>query len=449
MIKTPSEGQELAIKFAMENKYSIIAMKPGQGKTLCAVEVAKRLKLNTLVVCPSYGRKTWLNEFSSQIPGISISNFKQGKEIYPVWDDGVCILSYSLLVERRKPSFDEKTKRADLLFEWADLVVFDECHYLKEQDNTRTKAAHKLVYENMNKYVMLLSGTPAKNRVHELYSQVAICHYKHEDSAFLKRFPTWVSFANHFSEKYYTMIRTKRGSFPKVNYRGLKNIKELGSILSQCYFKMPDKFEHKMPPKIIENIEADNIKNMPELVKELEKFLEKDGGISPTLKSQAALLSAKFTGRLARDLVDLHGSVVVFTDHIDACEQIVDNLNHFLKVPKFGPIHGNIPAKQREATLDMFQKGIIPAIVATTGTLSTSVDLTVSNAMIINDPPWVPGNLEQIEGRINRRGQNESCFYYRVMATVQSEKIYEVLASKSKTLKKIDEKMEELHVNRK
>jgi superfamily II DNA or RNA helicase len=437
---TPSEGQELAIEYATSKRYSIIAMPPGQGKTLCAVEVARRLKLNTLVVCPSYAKKVWVKEFKNQFGDqLQITLFNKGADIYPLWDDGVAIVSYSLLTE---PRVKDPTKRMDSVFEWADLIVFDEGHLLKETDNKRTLAAHKLVYENQVPYVMLLSGTPAKNRVHELYSQIALCHYKNDYSEFLQKYPTWVYFANQFSEKSYKVIKTRRRNIPTVNYSGVKNKEELKEILDTCYFKLPDKYLHKLPERTIINVEPDITQDIPELMKEFEEFILEEKGVSPAIKAKAALASAKFTASLAIDLQMKHGSVVIFTDHVASASEIARSLKA-KKMSVNEAISGELTVKRREKILEDFQEGATDFIVATVGTLSTAISLTRSQCMIINDPPWVSGDLEQTEKRILRRGQKNHCYYYRVMATKQAEKIYKVLDKKKKDLKQIDELMED------
>lgn len=436
---TPSEGQELAIKFAIENKYSILAMPPGQGKTLCAVEMALRLKLNALVVCPSYAKKIWINEFKGQCPEIEITTFSKGDQIYPLWDDGVAILSYSLLLDRTNK--EDKTKRADSLFEWADLIIFDESHNLKESDNQRTVAAHKLVYENRVPYIVLLSGTPIKNRLYELYSQIALCHYKEDNSTFLDKYPTWVHFANRFSNKTYKVVRTRRGNIPQTTYSGVKNLEELKPILETCYFKLPNKYLHKLPSRVVYNVEADKMRAFPGLVEEFEKFMSGKDGVMPDIKAQAALSTAKFTGQLAKDLLMKHETVVIFTDHVEACKSIAENLTRQLGT-LISPVYGEISVSKREIILEEFQKGLKPVIVATTGTLSTAISLTISNVMIMNDLPWVVGDLDQTECRISRRGQEETCFYYRVMATKQSHRISKILDSKRKDIKAIDDLME-------
>ena len=431
---TPSEGQELAINFAVKNKYSIIALPPGQGKTLCAVEVARRLKLNALVICPSYARKVWVKEFKNQFnDDIMVSNLRANKEIYPLWDEGVAIISYSLLLDNKSTP---KTKRSDWLFEWADLVIFDEVHLIKETDNKRTTAAHKLIYENRVPYVMMLSGTPAKNRIYELYSPIAISHYKKDDSEFLKKYPTWVSFAEQFSNVNYKTIRARGRNIVQVEYSGSKNHPELKEILKECYFKLPDKYLHKLPDRFDTYVETDKLEEMPELIEAFQKFDEKNTGITPDIKAKAALMSAAFTVVLAKDLYLKHGPVVIFTDHIKSCEKIAESL-------KIEPIHGGVSQQKRARILEEFQNGINKFIVATTQTLSVGISLTISNCMIVNDFPWVSGDLEQLERRILRRGQDKECYYYYVMATNQSKRILQKVRRKARDLKKIDELMEE------
>jgi SNF2 family DNA or RNA helicase len=435
---TPSEGQELAIKFAIDHKYSIIDMPPGQGKTLCAVEVARRLKLNTLVICPSYGKNVWLKEFSRQVPDLEIVCFKKGKEIYPLWDNGVAILSYHLILDRQNTQ--DKTGRADKLFEWADLVVLDESHNIKESDNVRTQAIHKMIYENRVKYVMMLSGTPAKNRIYELYSPIAICQYRKDNSPFLEKYPTWVHFANEFSHREYVVIRTKRGNIPQTVYKGTKNMDKLKPILDECYFKLPEKYLHKLPPKVYYNIEMESMSDSEELMSAFQDFMDDSRGVMPNIKAKAALATSKMSGQLARDLILKFEAVAVFTDHVAAAISIAENLSITLGMT-IEPIHGEVALAKREKILEDFQNGFRPVIVATTGTLSTAVSLARANAMVINDPPWVPGDLLQLENRICRRGQDKTSFYYRVMASKQSERIYEVLEEKSRDLKVVADMM--------
>jgi SNF2 family DNA or RNA helicase len=426
----PTKGQRLAVEFASRSRYSIIALPPGQGKTLCGVTLALEKKLDTLVVCPGYARNEWINCFKGQDPNIIIDNFTSHKDIYRKWDEGVAIISYELLYNYREKGKEDE--RSQWLFEWADLVIVDEAHLLKETDNKRTKYAHKLIYENRTKYLMLLSGTPAKNRVYELYSLLALCNYKDDKSEFLEKYPTWTAFANYFSHPHFKKIYTKRGSFTQVVFEGFRNEKDLKPYLDQCYFRLPKDLYFKLPPKIDRFIVAEKLRKYDKLVDEFMSFIKHNRGTTPDIKTKAAEELAPFTAKIAKELYETHGPIVVFSDHIKPTEIIAKKLG-------VSPINSKVNMKKRNAILKEFQDGKSRYIVATIGTLSTAISLVTSRCMIINDPPWVPGDLEQTERRIRRKGQTETCFYYKVLATPQSEKIYKVLEDKKQTLNKIDE----------
>lgn len=424
---SPTQGQEFAIDFALKAKYSILAMKPGQGKTLCAVEIMRRKGLNMLVVCPGYGRGEWSFTIAKQCPEKEIISIKKRADLYRPTGNEAIIVSYEMLYDPKQNPKDKITRE---LFLWADIVVFDECQYLKSMTSKRSYYAHKLVYETEVPYLMLLTGTPIKNRIEELYSLVSLCHYKFENSKFHKVFPKWHRFAEFFSHPREKRIKTKRGIITQVVYEGTRNLDKLKEYTEWCYFTMPKHLEFKNKEKIIRNVLADRVKDSPDLEKSFLEFVNNNKSTQPTEKKQAALETASFSGSLALELSKEYGQIVIFTDHQGSSEKIAKKL----KVPH---IHGGVNVKKRIDIMEKFKAGEYKFIVATYGTLSTAISLVNSNVMVLNDPPWVPGDLEQTMARIDRKGQDRQCIYYRVIATKQSEKIYDILERKQKTIDKL------------
>lgn len=431
---TPSEGQELAMSFLKKAKYALLAMKPGQGKTLCAVEYAVRNNLRLLVICPGYARSEWTMTMRRQKPNAIIENFKKRSDIYDVYDADLMVISYEMLYDPKLPKNDQG-RNARKLAMAADIIAVDEVQYAKSMESKRSEYLHKLVYECRPDYLALLTGTPIKNRIEELYSICALCYYKFDDPDFLKKYPKVFQFASEFSYPTHKQIRTKRGIVTTIVYEGSRNLEKLKEYISWFYFTMPKRLEFKLKERDERFIEADKMPSIPELEAAFMSFISNKKSSTPEVKAQAALITAQFTAKIAKELKDAHGSIVIFTDHQKSCDEIAQKL----KVPA---IHGAIPIAQRNKTLKAFQDGKSNFIVATYGTLSTAISLIRSHVMILNDPPWVPGDLDQTMARIDRKGQTKSCIYYKVLATKQSERIYKVLKTKSKTIKKLDKLMQ-------
>jgi len=154
--------QQEGLAFALKHHYCIIGDSMGLGKTIQAIEVMKSIpQVKALVVCPAFLKESWAREiknFSTMTPYIS----KKGG-LPPEDENIVVIIGYSQL------------KDADLLFQWADIVTADECHYLKNIDAKRTLYFHDYLQRHRPYRFIGLSGTAVKNRVPEWFSLLALC----------------------------------------------------------------------------------------------------------------------------------------------------------------------------------------------------------------------------------------------------------------------------------
>jgi len=413
--------QSTTVEYLKQNKYSIVALDPGLGKTLVSLKLIDDLNLKALIIVPAYLITNWINEIKKFYPEKEITVFRASKDIYKVWGTDIVITSYGLLAH------------TEYLFEWCDAVFFDEAHALKEVNTKRSDIAHRFIYENSLKRCYLLTGTPMENRVYELYSLLAICNYNPEitDSIFLNKFPSYVHFADYFSHRYITKVKTKRGDKWETNWKGYKNEVELReTFLKGCYVRFSaEEVLQDLPKKVYKNIyisEEDN----PELWEAFVRFNEENSGVSPSLKAQAALNKVPYTVQYCLDLQASAGKVIVYSDHVDACEAIAKAL----KVPY---IHGEVPMKKRSQIADNFLYGDVNFLVATIGGFSTGVTLTKAHHMVFNDFPWVPGRLKQAEKRIDRIGQTKVCFYHRLFGSKQDEKIYDTVIEKEDTIKAV------------
>lgn len=409
-----TQAQKDGIAFAIKNSYSICAMDMGLGKSRNALEVSRMLGVTTLIVCPSHLVLTWQAEINKWLGHTKqISVIKKKSEIYSLWDTDIAIISI------------ENISAADILFEWARLVILDEGHYIKNMEAKRTQTFHRLVYENNIERLMVLTGTPIKNRVEEYFSLLSLCNYnpKLKEQTFLERFPDRITFADYFSNREeYEMDLGPYKSFKVIKWSGYKNEKELKQWLAPIYYRAkgdPGKITYK---EVIINLGEDE-----ELAEELESMGLGENTVAGPAKQMAAMQLVPDTIKYATEIIDECGQLIIYSDFKEPARLIATALG-------VDVITGDTAMEARFKIARKFQAGEIKIIVATIKSFSTGVTLTAANNMIFNDPCWSPGDLKQAEFRINRLGQTKLCVIHRMIGSVQGQKIYEVLQDKMKTI---------------
>lgn len=308
-------------------------------------------------------------------------------------------------------------------------VLVHNCTEIKETKTKRSRAIHKLIYENSIKRVALLTGTPIKNRVGEFYSLIAICNYNPElkESKFLNKFPSQEAFSDYFSyRKEYSIFKYGR-MITITKWEGVREdrIKELKEILVGIYHRI----ETDMPPITYKNVHISDI-DEPGLLEEFKKFQDEASGVSPRAKQESAMKKAPLTCQYVKGLIDrgeVEGPLIVYTDHVEPCKFIANYFNTT-------PIFGEMPPSARHKMADDFQAGKIPVLAATIKAFSTGVTLTASNVIVENDYSWVPGDLRQLEFRISRKGQTRPCFVHRMIGSDQDKYILDTILKKAQTI---------------
>lgn len=412
--------QKDTINYGMKHPYFIMGMEPGLGKTLTALEIAFRSgKKRILYVCPAGLRLNVKAEIHLWYPEKMVSCFTDRKQIYNVWDTDVVIINYEMM------------KYAGKLFEWADSIIFDEAHYLKNTKSQRSDLAHRLVYENGYDRCMLLTGTPIENYVVEYYSLMSLAYYNPRipEPKFLKKFPTEIDFALHFSNKKIYKVLGRE----VIKFEGLRNEVELKEYLSPIYISKKAKDCLDLPPEVEKDVLMSDFDN-PALMEAFEEFENSEFGesVKSEAKKLAAIATVPFTIEYVKHL--LNGGVdkiVVFSDHVDSAELIAK---------EFGVrcITGQMSVEDRNRTVYNFENYATPqVIVGTTKAMGVGFTLTRANNLVFSDYPWVPGQLEQVKRRIIRVTQKRTPFIHYVHGSFQSQRIRESLTVKSDVIRRI------------
>lgn len=414
--------QVKTVQFGMQNPYCIFALKMGLGKTVTSIAVAVNLNLKALVIVPGYLRENFKADIEKFYPSKKFKIIKDSKTLskFTPTDEDFIISSYGIIAHCEK------------LFEWCGICIADEATYLKEMTSQRTEHFHKHVYENNLKRLILLTGTPIQNRVYEFYSLIVLCCYNPEVDEvrknFLTKFPSYIEFADYFSFrrvksiafKKYGKILTKK----VLSWDGIRRLDELRGYLKGIYIRfddtvldLPDMIE--MPVRVL-------AEDYPEMLEQFENFK----GVSPEVKSKAALATVDATFEYTKNLIDQGEThIIIYSDHVKSTEYLAEKF-------KTKPIHGGVDMSER-VKISYAWKRDGGVLCATYGSFSTGVNLTESNHIVANDPPWVPGVLDQAKYRIKRIGQNKTCYFHKILGSKQSESIYKSLEAKLSVINQV------------
>jgi SWI/SNF-related matrix-associated actin-dependent regulator 1 of chromatin subfamily A len=403
--------QREGVEYALKHHYSINACEMGLGKTVQAIATGCKAGGYILVICPAYLINNWINEFNkfcgkgSGFAGYSIFSYEQFTK---------------LIASGEKGSWLEE----------ADIAVFDEAHYLKNMNAKRTKAAHKFVKECKPEYLLLLTGTPIKNRVCEFYSLLKLCSYNPKGTSGLPITKGYWHFADKLSHRHDYKLAN---GIKVVKHTGLKNKPLLLKYLKGKYFRRTAKDELDLPG-ITRSYLSCNIDRGLESQLAAE-FDEGNSHIS-TAKKETALAKAEYTIGFANELFDQDiQPLLIFTDHVGSADAICKGLGGGRSGSRRGySITGATSSEKRANLVAEFQAGGLDYLVCTIGSMSTGFTLTRTNRIIFNDLSWCPADNAQAEARIHRIGQREPCFVVYMVSEGIDEQITQTLQEKMKVL---------------
>jgi len=385
--------------FLEKHHYAILADEMGIGKSLQALTLVNSVREKTLVVCPAYLKGVWYSEIN---------------KFYPWLNECVEVISYAKLKD----------------YQWScgtNIVIADEAHYLSNPNSQRSGAFYNLILTHRPERMVLLTGSPIKNRVTEFFSLLALCGLspkKTNGHNITEHFKNYYSFCNHFCNRTEFKIRGRR----IIKYSGHRNLEDLRKFLQLKYLRRLAKDVLDLP-SIIE-IEFDLGK------KDVDNLFEDfHAQHISTGKAKSALLKAPLTAMLALDLFKQEsGPIVIFTDHIESQKILMSELRKHLRVNGFS---GGTVSSERFQIVSDFQGGAYDILVLTIGSGSTGFTLTNASTLIFNDLPWVPGDISQAIKRINRVGTTEKSKIYYVNLGPMDAHITKVLIEKTKVIEKI------------
>lgn len=409
------------VNFALKHNYSINAMEQGLGKTLQAIAVQQATDLDCVVICPSTLKLGWKEEYE-KFTDIDLSTVKVG-----IKKSKVNIVHY------------EDIYKCSELIRKAGIVIIDEAHYLIHLDSQRTTYVHRMIKKYTPERLIMLTGTPIKNRVSDFFSLLMLTSYspiKNNGTLITDKFKTQEAYNNFFCNSYKMKVtvrpKNKKPFKTEVTrYSGIRNQDILQDYMKFKLIRRLAKNVLDLPEMIFKDVVVSYKKNT-ELEVAFNQFL-KGESYNSSVKKQAALSVAPFTAKYVKDIIKSgEGPVVVFSDHPETLDIIEKDLRK-AKIAS-GKITG-ATSKTRDRDRIAFQNGKLDVLLCTSGAGAEGLNLTISRNMVLNDIPWDHSKFYQLLKRIHRIGQLSKCVVHRMVGTVVYKKIIKSLCEKAEEIK--------------
>ncbi|VDP02766.1 unnamed protein product [Soboliphyme baturini] len=377
-----------------KNGRVLIADDMGLGKTFEALGAVSYYKQEwpLLIICPSSLKYTW--EISNNLVFVKPEDIvvvnSARKRLPSPSQHLVVIVSYDIM----------SMITSALLGLKFNVVIVDECHFLKNFKTGRFKAASKLL--KASRRVILLSGTPALSKPSELFTQISCVAPR-----LFRSFP-------EFGDRYCNPREINIGGKIIKDYSGASNLPELHLLLNETIMIRRSKEEvmSQLPSKVRKvvildlNLVKDKADSLVEAKTNYQGDMEQRG-LLLTFFAETAVAKLPAVNQYITEMTERNGKFLVFAHH----RVIMDSLSSLLAVKSVGfiRIDGSTTSENRKKLCDQFQTNpeVKLALLSITAA-STGITLTAANMVIFAELFWNPGTLLQAEDRAHRVGQQSS-----------------------------------------
>ncbi|XP_067649630.1 SWI/SNF-related matrix-associated actin-dependent regulator of chromatin subfamily A-like protein 1 [Haliotis asinina] len=415
--------QRLGVSFAIHKQGRVLlADDMGLGKTIQAICVAAyyRHLWPLLVVSPSSVRFDWAQQIRRWIPSLDpqeINVVVSGKS--SCTSGQVNIVSYDILARKAE---DFKKKHFQV-------VIMDECHFLKNFKTVRTKAALPILQSARK--VLLLSGTPALSRPSELYTQIVAV------------VPSLFKF-HDFGVRYCDGKQQPWG----WDFSGASNMVELQLLLEERIMIRRQKKDvlSQLPAKVRQMVLLDpqsiksnkDLKNSSKLLDHKNlKGMERRGALLEYFH-HTCTAKTKAVRDYILDMLESDKKFIVFAHHQEMLDAVEDAIVSCKNGPEFIRIDGKTSSEQRNIYCGRFQtsESVRVAVLSITAA-NAGLNMAAASVVVFAELFWNPGILVQAEDRAHRLGQMDCVnVHYLVAQRTADDYIWPLIQSKLEVLSK-------------
>jgi SWI/SNF-related matrix-associated actin-dependent regulator 1 of chromatin subfamily A len=411
LVDVLADYQKEGIRFiARRNGRALLADDMGLGKTLQVLAFIMMFKIErVVVVCPSTVKFNWEEECEKWgVDSVGVLEGGPDRVDAMDWEDftdkRIVVINYDILA-KWKP----------YILQWTpDLIVFDECHRIKNKKAKRTKAACSIAKKCT--YAVGMSGTPIENNPHELLTLFNLLR------------PGMFDYYNYI----YRYCDAASGSM------GASNTDELHGILASTIMirRLKQDVLKELPPKRRMPISVDvDLKEYNAIQK---KFIQEGGeGDACLHELRKALIPAKIPAIF--DWIDnfllTNKKLIVFAHHRATLDAISARYRRGVI------IYGGTPITDRQKLVRSFQTHppCNPFIGGVTA-CAEGINLTASADVLMAEMIYNPMKMEQAEDRSCRKGQKlPVSVYYMVCRNTYEQAMWGILEGKRKVVREVVE----------
>lgn len=405
---------------------ALLADEQGLGKTIQSLfwvmKCAKRRPV--VIVTPASVKYAWQAEAALHFDMRAEVIEGHRKKRYMSLPGDVVILNYDILA-----SWLPALKKAK-----PHIVIFDECHYIKNPDAKRTKAAQSLAADAPS--VLGLSGTPLTNRPIELWPILNIIRPD--------MFPERGKYAWRYCKPRYTPWGWQYDGATRMPelHRILKEEVMIRRLKSEVMTELSPKIRTVVPFKLAAPAQREYDKAQGDFLgwlKEISPAKAKKAKKSEALVKigyllrLAAKLKLSWTTKWVEEFLESHPDkkLITFTGHTF----VIDHLAAKFK-DKCVIINGSVTGRKRDEAVHRFRSNKdVRLLLGNWIAAGVGLNLQAAHNVAGLDFPWTPGDMAQGEDRIHRIGQDMQCYIHYLVAlgTIEAKQV-KVLRKKGAVL---------------
>lgn len=385
------EYQKEGVKFLLSRKRACLFDEMGLGKSIQVAAACEKLKAKrVLVISPASLKLNIVKEFSIWAPSVEVEAYS-----YNFIQD----LDNALKLSKRK----------------YDVVVFDECHALKNWASKQTRNAIKIIAPKCSR-IYCLSGTPATRSAADFHPLLS-----------LMQPGEWGKFKD-FVEAHCTIREVGFGRYVREIYEGWRNTSEIKEAISKFALRRYKK-DHlaELPEKIFSEVLVDVVGEFALPKVKLEE--EIPPSIGPILRA----LGLEKAKRAAEFIRELEPPVVIWAWHREVIRYLFGVV---LVDRRVGVLSGAESARKKQSNVEAFQAGDLEYLVVQPLAAGTGFTLTKSKTCVVVEFPWSAAMYDQMIDRQHRIGQRAELQIFNLVAPGSiDERVLKALKSKSKGMK--------------